>query len=62
MQTDRKLDDEIYEYAISSFPELSANDYLASVKVGEERVKSEDGKKKWRKLINVSVSVSSRLV
>jgi len=48
-----KLDDEIYEHAISSFPELAANDNAGFVKLDEEWMKSEDGKKRWREFVNV---------
>jgi len=47
-----KLDDEIYEHAISTFPELTANDYAGFVKLDEDWMKSEDGKKRWREFIN----------
>jgi hypothetical protein len=56
---DHRLDDEIYEHAISSFPELSANNHAGFVKLDEDWMKSEDGKKRWREFVNVSVSISS---
>ncbi|KIJ64730.1 hypothetical protein HYDPIDRAFT_181592 [Hydnomerulius pinastri MD-312] len=47
-----KLDDEIFEHTISTFPEFNAEGHEKLVKLDEEWLKSEDGKKKWRDFIN----------
>lgn len=47
-----KLDDEIYEHVMSAFPELSGNDHEKLVKLDEDWLKSEDGKKRWRAFVN----------
>ncbi|KAI0767499.1 polysaccharide biosynthesis-domain-containing protein [Fomes fomentarius] len=46
-----KIDDEILEHALKDFPELSENNYEKLVKLDEEWMKSDDGKKRWRDFI-----------
>jgi len=48
-----KLDDEIYEDTMKTFPELAENDHAKLTKIDEDWLKSEDGKKKWRDFINL---------
>ncbi|KIM62941.1 hypothetical protein SCLCIDRAFT_1214743, partial [Scleroderma citrinum Foug A] len=47
-----KLDDEIYDHVISEFPELVENEHEKLIKLDEDWLKSEDGKKRWRAFIN----------
>ncbi|KAI0672380.1 DUF757-domain-containing protein [Trametes maxima] len=47
-----KIDDEIYEHALQTFPELAENDNAKLVVIDEEWMKSDDGKKRWRDFIN----------
>lgn len=47
-----RLDDEIYEHTISTFPELTENDHAKLTKIDEDWMKSEDGKNRWRDFIN----------
>jgi hypothetical protein len=37
---------------MSSFPELSADEYAKLIKLDEDWLKSESGKKRWRTFIN----------
>jgi len=53
------LDDEIYEHVISAFPELVENEHEKLIKLDEDWLKSEDGKKRWRAFINASVHTLS---
>lgn len=46
-----RLDDEIYADIMSSFPELSADGYAKLIKLDEDWLKSESGKKRWRTFI-----------
>ena len=46
-----RIDDEIFEDAISSFPELAENDHAKLTKLDEEWLKNESGKKRWRDFI-----------
>ncbi|EIW79779.1 DUF757-domain-containing protein [Coniophora puteana RWD-64-598 SS2] len=46
-----KLDDEIYEHTMSTFPEFAENDHAKLIKLDEDFLKSEDGKKRWRDFI-----------
>ncbi|KAF7288668.1 Duf757 domain-containing protein [Mycena chlorophos] len=46
-----RLDDEIYEDTINTFPELSENNYAGLIKLNEEWMKSPDGKERWRAFI-----------
>ena len=48
----RRLDDEIFEHTMSTFPELAENDHAKLVKIDEEWMKSEGGKKRWRDFMN----------
>ncbi|KAJ7639751.1 DUF757-domain-containing protein [Mycena polygramma] len=47
-----KLDDEIYEDTLKSFPELAENDYAKLVKLDEDAMKSPEGKERWRLFID----------
>ncbi|KIM82720.1 hypothetical protein PILCRDRAFT_70144 [Piloderma croceum F 1598] len=47
-----RLDDEIYADTMSSFPELSVDGYAKLIKLDEDWLKSESGKKRWRTFIN----------
>ena len=44
----RRLDDEIYEDAIKTFPEFAEPPHEKLVKIDEDWMKSADGKKRWR--------------
>ncbi|KAJ3565992.1 hypothetical protein NP233_g7282 [Leucocoprinus birnbaumii] len=46
-----KLDDEIYEHTMKTFPELAEEPYDKLIKLDEDWMKSEDGKKRWRVFI-----------
>jgi len=46
-----KLDDEIYEHTMKSFPEFAEEPHDKLTKLDEEWMKSDDGKKKWREFI-----------
>ncbi|KAJ2967384.1 hypothetical protein NUW54_g13519 [Trametes sanguinea] len=46
-----RIDDEIYEHAMKEFPELAENDYEKLLKIDEDWMKSESGKKRWRDFI-----------
>lgn len=48
-----RLDDEIYEHTMSTFPEFSENDHAGLVKLDEDWLKSEVGKKRWREFCQV---------
>ena len=43
-----RIDDEIFEHTLKEFPELAENDYEKLIKLDEEWMKSEEGKKRWR--------------
>ncbi|KAJ6464193.1 DUF757-domain-containing protein [Mycena vitilis] len=47
-----KLDDEIYEDTLKTFPELAENDYAKLVKLDEDAMKSPEGKERWRVFID----------
>ncbi|KAJ8083448.1 hypothetical protein AAF712_011888 [Marasmius tenuissimus] len=47
-----KLDDEIYEDTMSTFPELAEPPHEKLTKLDEDWMKSPDGKEKWREFIN----------
>ena len=47
----RRIDDEIFEHAMKEFPELAENDYEKLIKLDEDWMKSESGKKRWRDFI-----------
>jgi replication fork protection complex subunit Tof1/Swi1 len=49
------LDDEIFEHAIATFPEFNAEGHEKLVRLDEESLKSDEGKKKWRDFINQCV-------
>ncbi len=53
-----RIDDEILEHALKDFPELSENNYEKLVKLDEEWMKSDDGKKRWRDFIQQWVALS----
>ncbi|KAJ6625071.1 DUF757-domain-containing protein [Mycena sp. CBHHK59/15] len=46
-----KLDDEIYEDTLTTFPELAEDAHAKLVKLDEEWMKSAEGKERWRKFI-----------
>ncbi|KAF8665027.1 hypothetical protein AX16_000639 [Volvariella volvacea WC 439] len=46
-----KLDDEIYEHTLKTFPELAENDYATLIKLDEDWMKSKEGKNRWRTFI-----------
>ena len=48
-----RLDDEIYEHTITAFPEFDDDDHAKLVKLDEDWLKSEIGKKKWREFCQV---------
>ncbi|KAL0565621.1 hypothetical protein V5O48_016403 [Marasmius crinis-equi] len=47
-----KLDDEIYEDTMSTFPELSTPPHEKLTKLDEDWMKSPEGKERWRVFIN----------
>lgn len=46
-------DDEIYEHLIKEFPEFLDNDFKEARVIDENKMKSVDGKKRWRAFMNV---------
>jgi hypothetical protein len=52
-----RLDDEIYEDTLKTFPELAENEYAKLVKLDEEGMKSPEGKERWRVFIEGCVPV-----
>ncbi|OJA18553.1 hypothetical protein AZE42_04012 [Rhizopogon vesiculosus] len=48
-----KLDDEIYEHTMSTFPEFSEDEHVKLLKLDEDWLKSETGKKRWREFCQV---------
>ena len=46
-----RIDDEIFEHTMKTFPELADPPYDNLVKLNEEWLKSPDGKKRWRDFI-----------
>ncbi|KAE9405586.1 DUF757-domain-containing protein [Gymnopus androsaceus JB14] len=46
-----KLDDEIFNHTMETFPELAKEPYDNLTKLDEEWMKSADGKERWRKFI-----------
>jgi len=46
-----KLDDEIYDHLIATFPELSEPPHSKLIKLDEDWMKSKDGKERWRNYI-----------
>ncbi|KAI0708661.1 hypothetical protein C8Q76DRAFT_799893 [Earliella scabrosa] len=46
-----RIDDEIFEHAMQTFPELAENEYEKVVKLDEDWMKSDEGKKRWRDFI-----------
>lgn len=47
----RRLDDEIYEDTMASFPEFAEAPHDKLVKLDEDWLKSPEGKERWRKFI-----------
>jgi hypothetical protein len=45
-----RIDDEIYEDTMATFPELGEEPYTKLIKIDEDWMKSADGKKRWRDL------------
>jgi replication fork protection complex subunit Tof1/Swi1 len=48
-----RLDDEIYEHTMSAFPEFNEENHGHLVKLDEDWLKSDVGKKKWREFCQV---------
>ncbi|KAF9458254.1 polysaccharide biosynthesis-domain-containing protein [Collybia nuda] len=46
-----KLDDEIFDHTMATFPEFAEASHEKLTKLDEEWMKSEDGKKRWRDFI-----------
>ncbi|KAK7682665.1 hypothetical protein QCA50_013079 [Cerrena zonata] len=46
-----KLDDEIYEHLMTTFPELNQEPYEGVTKLDEDSMKSKEGKEKWHNFI-----------
>ncbi|KAK7442052.1 hypothetical protein VKT23_016327 [Stygiomarasmius scandens] len=46
-----KLDDEIYEHTMETFPELAESSHEKLTKLDEDWMKSPEGKEKWRQFI-----------
>ena len=46
-----RLDDEIYEHTMATFPEFAEPPHDKLVKLDEDWIKSVEGKEKWRKFI-----------
>ncbi|KAF7329644.1 Duf757 domain-containing protein [Mycena kentingensis (nom. inval.)] len=46
-----KLDDEIFEDTLATFPELAENDHARLTKLDEDWMKSAEGKERWRAFI-----------
>jgi len=43
-----KHDEEIFEHTLKAFPELSEDEHAKLIKIDEDWMKSEDGKRRWR--------------
>ncbi|KAF7366795.1 Duf757 domain-containing protein [Mycena sanguinolenta] len=56
-----KLDDEIYEHTLKTFPELAENDHAKLIKLDEDSMKSPEGKERWRAFIESLPSLLSPL-
>jgi hypothetical protein len=48
-----RLDDEIYEHLMASFPELAEPPHEGLIKLDEDWMKSVEGKERWRSFIQV---------
>jgi hypothetical protein len=46
-----RIDDEIYEHVVSTFPELAQGSHDKLVMLDEDWMKSAGGKERWRKFI-----------
>ncbi|KAJ7856553.1 DUF757-domain-containing protein [Mycena leptocephala] len=46
-----KIDEEIYDDTLKTFPELAENDYAKLTKLDEDWMKSAEGKERWRVFI-----------
>jgi hypothetical protein len=46
-----RLDDEIYEDTMKTFPEFAESSYAKLIKLDEDWLKSPEGKERWRKFI-----------
>ncbi|KAJ7704585.1 DUF757-domain-containing protein [Mycena rosella] len=46
-----KIDDEIFEHTLATFPELAADGHAKLIKLDEEGMKSAAGKERWRGFI-----------
>ncbi|KAG9310159.1 polysaccharide biosynthesis-domain-containing protein [Chiua virens] len=47
-----KLDDEIFEHTMTTFPEFNEEGHAKLLKLDEDWLKSEEGKKRWRAFID----------
>jgi hypothetical protein len=47
----QRIDDEIYEDAMTTFPEFAEPPHSKLVKLDEDWMKSNDGKKRWREFM-----------
>jgi len=52
-RTVSRLDDEIYEHLMSTFPELAEPPHNKLVNLDEDWMKSAEGKERWRSFIQV---------
>lgn len=55
-----RIDDEIFEHTLKTFPELAENNHAKLVKLDEEGMKSPDGKERWRVFIESYVVPCAR--
>lgn len=46
-----RLDDEIFEHTLATFPELAENSHARLIQLDEDWMKSVDGKERWRLFI-----------
>lgn len=46
-----RLDDEIYEHTMKTFPEFEEEGHAKLIRLDEDAMKSKDGKEKWRQFI-----------
>ncbi|KAJ7052696.1 DUF757-domain-containing protein [Mycena amicta] len=50
-ETPHRIDDEIYEDTLATFPELAENDHARLIQIDEDWMKSPEGKERWRVFI-----------
>lgn len=51
------MDDDIFQHTIATFPEFNTEGHEKLVRLDEDSLKSEEGKKKWRDFINQCVHI-----